>query len=145
MKGKLIDSLENKYMKKNVPEFAVGDTVKVSVRIIDEAGKERVQAFTGTVIAKQGSGLSETFSVHRVAYGEGMERLFFLHSPLIADVEVTRRGSVRRSKLYFLRGTRGKAAKVKSRFMQMPKKSAHAQQEPVAEEATDSETKEIAI
>ena len=115
-KHSLIQNLEKQYMKKETPDFRVGDTVSVSIRILEEGGKERLQVFTGTVIARNGSGLSETFSLHRVAYGEGMERVFFLHSPLVAGIEVDRRGSVRRSKLYYLRGKSGKAAKIKGRF-----------------------------
>jgi large subunit ribosomal protein L19 len=114
-KHSLINKLESQQLKKNIPSFHVGDTIKVHTRII-EGDKERVQVFTGTVIARKGSGLSETFSVHRVAYGEGMERVFMLHSPRIAKIEVTKEGVVRRSKLYYLRGTSGKAAKVKGRM-----------------------------
>lgn len=110
----IIDRLQEKQLKKSQPAFHVGDTVKVHTRII-EGDKERVQVFTGTVIARRGNGLSETFSVHRVAYGEGMERVFPLHSPRIAKIEVMKEGDVRRSKLYYLRGTSGKAAKVKGR------------------------------
>jgi large subunit ribosomal protein L19 len=115
MKNQLVQKLEKKQMKKNVSLFRVGDTVKVHTRII-EGEKERIQVFTGTVIARKGSGVSETFSVHRVAYGEGMERVFPLHSPRIAKIEVLKHGHVRRGKLYYLRGTSGKAAKVKGRI-----------------------------
>ena len=111
----IIQKLESQQIKKNIPSFGIGDTVRVHLRII-EGDKERLQVFTGTVIARKGSGLSETFSVHRVAYGEGMERVFMLHSPRIAKIEVTKEGHVRRSKLYYLRGTSGKAAKVKGRY-----------------------------
>lgn len=111
----IIQKLESQQLKKNVPNFGIGDTVRVHLRII-EGDKERLQMFTGTVIARKGSGLSETFSVHRVAYGEGMERVFMLHSPRIAKIEVMKEGHVRRSKLYYLRGTSGKAAKVKGRY-----------------------------
>jgi ribosomal protein L19, bacterial type len=111
----IIEKLDQKHLKKDIPNFEVGDTVKVHTRII-EGTKERVQVFAGTVIAKTGSGLSETFSMHRVAYGKGMERVFALHSPKIAKIEIVRKGRVRRAKLYYLRGTQGKAAKVQSRF-----------------------------
>lgn len=111
-KSTIIQKLERQQLKSNVPAFHVGDTIRVHIRII-EGDKERTQVFTGTVIARRGSGLSETFSVHRVAYGEGMERVFLLHSPRIAKIEVMKEGDVRRSKLYYLRGTSGKAAKVK--------------------------------
>lgn len=110
----VIEKLEKTQLKNSIPRFHVGDTVRVSTRII-EGDKERVQMFTGTVIARTGSGLSETFSVHRVAYGEGMERVFLLNSPRIAKIEVTKEGDTRRAKLYYLRGTSGKAAKIKGR------------------------------
>lgn len=113
-KHQLIQKLEKKSMKKNAGNFHVGDTVKVHTRII-EGEKERIQVFTGTVIARKGTGISETFSVHRVAYGEGMERVFPIHSPRIAKIEVMKEGHVRRGKLYYLRGTSGKASKVKGR------------------------------
>lgn len=111
----IIEKLESQQLKKEIPFFQVGDTVKVHLRII-EGDKERVQVFTGTVIARKGTGLSETFSLHRVAYGEGMERVFMLHSPRIAKIEIIKEGDVRRSKLYYLRGTSGKASKVKRRL-----------------------------
>lgn len=111
----VIQKLETKQLKKNIASFCIGDTVRVHTRII-EGEKERIQVFTGTVIARKGAGISETFSVHRVAYGEGMERVFLLHSPRIAKIEVMKEGDVRRSKLYYLRGTSGKASKVKARI-----------------------------
>lgn len=111
----IIEKLEKQQIKQTITPFCVGDTIKIHLRII-EGDKERLQVFTGTVIARRGTGLSETFAVHRVAYGEGMERVFMLHSPRIAKIEVTKEGQVRRSKLYYLRGTSGKAAKVKGRF-----------------------------
>lgn len=114
-KAIIIQKLEASQLKSEVCQFRVGDTIRVHTRII-EGEKERVQVFAGTVIARKGSGLSETFSVHRVAYGEGMERVFLLHSPRIAKIEVVQEGAVRRSKLYYLRGTSGKASKVKPRF-----------------------------
>ncbi|HEV8051074.1 MAG TPA: 50S ribosomal protein L19 [Parachlamydiaceae bacterium] len=111
----VIQKLENKQLKQNITSFRIGDTVRVHTRII-EGEKERVQVFTGTVIARKGAGASETFSVHRVAYGEGMERVFLIHSPRITKIEVIKEGDVRRSKLYYLRGTSGKASKVKARI-----------------------------
>lgn len=114
-KAAIILKLEQNQLKNDIATFNVGDTVKVHTRII-EGEKERIQVFTGTVIARKGCGLSETFSLHRVAYGEGMERVFLLHSPRIAKIEVIKEGQVRRSKLYYLRGTSGKASKVKGRI-----------------------------
>lgn len=115
-KSEIIKKIEKEQMRKKLPAFRVGDTVRVHTRII-EGEKERVQIFTGTVIARRGTGVSETFSVHRVAYGEGMERVFPLHSPRIAKIEVVKQGKVRRGKLYYLRGTTGKAAKVRGHHM----------------------------
>ena len=99
-------------MKTELPKFNVGDTVRVHVRI-REGARERIQMFEGTVIAKQHGGIQETFTVRRLAHGVGIERVFPIHSPTVADVEVVRRGRVRRGKLYYLRGRVGKAAKVK--------------------------------
>lgn len=98
--------------KQSLPKFNVGDTVRVSVNI-REGERERIQMFEGTVIAKKGSGVSETFTVRRVSYGVGVERVFPIHSPNVKAVEVVRYGKVRRSKLYYLRNRVGKAAKVK--------------------------------
>ena len=99
-------------IKTEVPKFNIGDTVKVSVNI-REGQRERIQNFEGTVIAKRGSGISETFTVRRVSYGVGIERVFPVHSPNVVDVQVIRTGKVRRAKLYYLRDRVGKAAKVK--------------------------------
>ena len=98
--------------RKNVPDFHIGDTVNVSVRIT-EGDKERVQVFNGVVIARRGSGMSESFIVRRIIGGEGVERTFPLHSPKIADVEVVSRGKTRRAKLYYLRQRVGKATRLK--------------------------------
>ena len=98
-------------MKKELPSFSIGDTVKVGVRI-REGKTERVQMFEGTVIAIKGSGISKTFTVRRVSYGVGVERVFPLHSANVDSVEVIRKGKVRRAKLYYLRGRVGKAAKI---------------------------------
>lgn len=102
-------------IREDKPEFSIGDTVKVSVKI-REGERERIQMFEGTVIARRGSGVSETFTVRRVSYGVGVERVFPYNSPNVADVEVVRRGRVRRSKLYYLRDRVGKAAKVKEQL-----------------------------
>ncbi len=102
-------------VKKEVPVFNIGDTVKVSVRI-KEGERERIQAFEGTVIAKKHGGVSETFTVRRFSYGVGVERVFPLHSPFVEKVEVVRRGKVHRAKLFYLRQRTGKAAKVKQKL-----------------------------
>ncbi|MBR0413341.1 MAG: 50S ribosomal protein L19 [Eubacterium sp.] len=99
-------------VKDNAPKFNIGDIVRVSVNI-REGSRERIQMFEGTVIAKKGSGVSETFTVRRISYGVGIERVFPLHSPNVVDVKVIRKGKVRRAKLYYLRDRVGKAAKVK--------------------------------
>lgn len=99
-------------LKAEIPAVEIGDTVKVHVKI-REGEKERVQVFEGTVIARRGSGISETFTVRRISYGVGVERVFPIHSPNVAKVELVRHGRVRRSKLYYLRDRVGKAAKVK--------------------------------
>ncbi len=111
----LIEEFEKEQCKKDVPAFDIGDTVRVSTKIV-EGEKERIQVFQGTVIARKGKGLSETFSLHRVSYGEGMERVFYLHSPRIVTIQVIKKGDVRRAKLYYLRGTSGKASKVQEKI-----------------------------
>ncbi len=102
-------------VKNELPKFNIGDTVRVSVNI-KEGERERIQMFEGTVIARRGSGVSETFTVRRVSYGVGVERVFPIHSPNVKGVEVVRQGKVRRSKLYYLRDRVGKAAKVKEKI-----------------------------
>lgn len=109
-----IDVVEERYRRDDVPEFGPGDVVRVHVKVV-EGGRERVQPFEGTVIARQGGGTSETFTVRRVSYGVGVERTFPVHSPRIERIEVMRRGRVRRAKLYYLRGRSGKAARIRER------------------------------
>ena len=101
-------------MKSEVPEFGIGDTVRISVNI-REGERERIQMFEGTVIAKRGSGVAETFTVRRVSYGVGVERTFPVHSPRIDKIVVARRGIVRRAKLYYLRNLTGKAARIREK------------------------------
>lgn len=110
----IIKSIEQEQLKDNVPEFKAGDTVVVNYRII-EGSRERIQAFEGTVIKRQGGGIGETFTVRRLSYGVGVERTFPVHSPRIAEIKVVKRGKVRRAKLYYLRSRQGKAAKVKEK------------------------------
>ena len=109
----LMNAIEEGY-KKEVPPFQVGDTVKVFVKVV-EGDKERIQPFEGIVIARRGSTIRETFMVRKVSYGIGVERIFPVHSPAIDRIEVLKRGSVRRAKLYYLRAKKGKAAKIKDR------------------------------
>ena len=108
----IIEQINKENLKPEVPSFNVGDTVKVSFKVI-EGTRERIQVFEGIVIAKRHGGISETFTVRRLSFGIGVERTFPLHSPKVADIKVVRRGKVRRAKLYYLRGRTGKAAKVK--------------------------------
>ena len=108
----LIKTLTAQYMKPELPAMRVGDTVRVTVRV-NEGNRERTQAFEGTVIAKKHGGIEETFTVRRISYGIGVEKVFPLHAPSIEKVEVVRHGKVRRAKLYYLRDRVGKAAKVK--------------------------------
>lgn len=110
----IIKMIEDEQLKQDIPSFNVGDTVKVHYRV-KEGTRERIQIFEGTVIKRQGGGARETFTVRRISYGVGVERTFPLHSPRIEKMEVTRKGKVRRSKLYYLRGRQGKAAKVKEK------------------------------
>ena len=107
----IIDELS---MRIDVPDFRPGDTVKVHVKVV-EGNRSRIQVFEGIVLARQGGGLRETFTVRKVSFGVGVERTFPLHSPILARVEVLTRGDVRRAKLYYLRGRVGKAAKVKEK------------------------------
>lgn len=108
----LLKALESEQLKEDVPEFSVGDRVRVHVKVV-EGEKERIQAFEGTVIARKHGGINETFTVRRVSYGEGMERIFPLHSPNIDTIEVLTKGAVRRAKLYYLRERSGKASRIR--------------------------------
>jgi len=110
----IIEQLEKEEMErlgKAVPEFAPGDTVKVGVKV-KEGERERIQAYEGVVIARSGAGLNESFTVRKISFGEGVERVFPIHSPVVASIDVVRRGKVRRAKLYYLRERRGKSARI---------------------------------
>ena len=109
-----LDQVEAAYLRDDIPDFNPGDTVKVHVRVV-EGGRERVQVFEGAVIARDGGGLSETFTVRKVSFGVGVERIFPLHAPIIQSIEVTRKGKVRRAKLYYLRDRVGKATRIKEK------------------------------
>lgn len=118
--SKLIQQIEAAQMEgKKIPEFNPGDTVIVNVKV-KEGTNERIQAFEGVVLAKRNRGLNSAFTVRKISHGEGVERVFLTYSPLLASIEVVRRGNVRRSKLYYLRGLTGKAARIKEKLM--PKK-----------------------
>jgi large subunit ribosomal protein L19 len=107
----VLKSLEGKHLKENIPDFNTGDTLRVHVKIV-EGDKERIQVFQGTVISRAGGGVSESFTVRKVTAGIGVERVFPLHSPNLSKIQVMKRGKVRRSKLYYLRGLKGKKARI---------------------------------
>jgi len=110
----LLKSVETEQLRNDIPDFRPGDTVRVDVKIV-EGTRERVQSFQGVVIKRRGSGLNETFTVRRVAYGVGVERCFPVHMPRVEKIEVVSKGKVRRAKLYYLRKLSGKAARIKKR------------------------------
>ena len=110
-----MQELEQAQLKNDLPEFGPGDTVRVQVRV-KEGDRERLQAFEGVVIAKRNRGLNSSFTVRKISYGEGVERVFQTHSPRVASIEVRRRGDVRRAKLYYLRSRTGKSARIKQKI-----------------------------
>ena len=110
----IISVLEQEQLRKDIPDFRPGDTVKVHVKVV-EGNRERIQVFEGVVIGRQNGGVRETFTVRRVSYGIGVERTFLVHSPRLAKIEVVRHGVVRRAKLHYLRGLTGKAARIRER------------------------------
>ncbi|HKF87411.1 MAG TPA: 50S ribosomal protein L19 [Propionibacteriaceae bacterium] len=112
--SKLINELDSASLRHDVPSFRPGDTVKVHVKVV-EGNRSRIQVFAGVVISRAGEGVREAFTVRKVSFGVGVERTFPVHSPIIDHIEVDRRGDVRRAKLYYLRGLRGKAAKIKEK------------------------------
>ena len=122
-----LDFIEKAQMRTDIPEFAPGDTVRVQVRIKESETKERLQVFEGVVIARKGSGIRETITVRKTSFGVGVERIFPLHAPVVARFEVTRRGRVRRAKLYYLRNLRGKAARIKELDTRQATKAASGQ------------------
>ncbi len=110
----IIETLEKEQLRSDIPEFAPGDTVRVHAKIV-EGSRERIQMFEGVVIGRQGTGVRETFTVRRISYGIGVERMFPVHSPRIEKIDVLRKGIVRREKLYYLRNLTGKAARIKEK------------------------------
>jgi large subunit ribosomal protein L19 len=111
----ILDTINKAQLKSNIPDFIPGDTVRVHVRIKESENKERLQAFEGVVIARRGKGVCETITVRKTSFGVGVERIFPLHATIIDHIDVIKRGRVRRAKLYFLRGLRGKAARIRER------------------------------
>jgi len=110
----IIEDIEQSQLRDDIPDFSPGDNVKVHVRVV-EGGRERIQIFEGVVIARNGGGLRETFTVRKVAFGVGVERIFPVHAPIVSEIEVVRRGAVRRAKLYYLRDRVGKATRIKEK------------------------------
>ena len=108
---KTTDLIDSDQLRDDIPDFQAGDELKVHVRVV-EGGKERIQVFQGDVIARQGGGLHETYTVRKLSYGVGVERTFPVHTPTVSKIEVVKRGDVRRAKLYYLRGRRGKSARI---------------------------------
>ena len=140
MINKILEQVEQNYLKKDAPQFTVGDTVDVHTRIV-EGEKERIQIFSGTVIMKKGRGINETFTVRRIVNNEGVERIFPLHSPFISKVVVKRGGETRRAKLYYLRERVGKAVKlVEKQRPATAKKGA----KPAGSAAESAESRELA-
>ncbi len=113
--SKIIEALENEQMSKKIPEFSPGDTIIVQVKV-KEGVRERLQAFEGIVIAKRNRGLNSSFTVRKISHGEGVERVFQTYSPAVSEIQVKRRGDVRRAKLYYLRGRTGKDARLKEKI-----------------------------
>jgi large subunit ribosomal protein L19 len=122
---------------RQIPEFAPGDTIRVSVKVV-EGTRERVQAFEGVCIARKNRGINSAFTVRKISYGEGVERVFPLYSPQITEIEVMRRGRVRRAKLYYLRGRTGKAARISERRDERPAKNGQADEAARAGEVDDA-------
>jgi len=122
MTNALLEKLTSSRLRTDLPEFRPGDTIRVHVRI-REGEKERLQAYEGTVIARNNTGISETITVRKISFGQGVERIFPLHAPVVDHIEVVRTGKVRQAKLYYLRGLRGKAARLKERA---PRQSARS-------------------
>src|SRR3982751_4918261 len=129
MTNKLLEQVEQAYLKKDAPQFQVGDSIDVHTRIV-EGDKERIQVFSGTVIMKKGSGMNETFTVRRIVNNEGVERIFPLHSPFIAKVLVKRSGETRRAKLFYLRNRVGKAVRLTEQRKVVKAKAPAAPREP---------------
>ena len=133
------DQMDKIVAERSIPDFSAGDTIKVDVKIV-EGDKERIQAFEGLCIARSGGGLNESFTVRKISYGEGVERIFPIFSPKIAGITVLKKGKVRRAKLYYLRDRRGKSARIVEKI-QVSKKDTKTQvDQPVSKEVTEDTT-----
>ena len=133
------DQMDKIIASRAVPDFSAGDTIKVDVKIV-EGDKERIQAFEGLCIARSGGGLNESFTVRKISYGEGVERIFPIFSPKIAGITVLKKGKVRRAKLYYLRDRRGKSARIVEKIQVSKKDSKTQVDEPVSKEVTEDTT-----
>ena len=133
------DQMDKIIAERAIPDFSAGDTIKVDVKIV-EGDKERIQAFEGLCIARSGGGLNESFTVRKISYGEGVERIFPIYSPKIAGITVLKKGKVRRAKLYYLRDRRGKSARIVEKIQVSKKDSKTQVDEPVSKEVTEDTT-----
>ncbi len=133
------DQMDKIIAERSIPDFSAGDTIKVDVKIV-EGDKERIQAFEGLCIARSGGGLNESFTVRKISYGEGVERIFPIFSPKIAGITVLKKGKVRRAKLYYLRDRRGKSARIVEKIQVSKKDSKTQVDEPVSKEVTEDTT-----
>ena len=133
------DQMDKIVAERSIPDFSAGDTIKVDVKIV-EGDKERIQAFEGLCIARSGGGLNESFTVRKISYGEGVERIFPIFSPKIAGITVLKKGKVRRAKLYYLRDRRGKSARIVEKIQVSKKDSKTQVDQPVSKEVADDTT-----
>ena len=133
------DQMDKIIAERSIPDFSAGDTIKVDVKIV-EGDKERIQAFEGLCIARSGGGLNESFTVRKISYGEGVERIFPIFSPKIAGITVLKKGKVRRAKLYYLRDRRGKSARIVEKIQVSKKYSKTQVDQPVSKEVTEDKT-----
>ena len=133
------DQMDKIIAERSIPDFSAGDTIKVDVKIV-EGDKERIQAFEGLCIARSGGGLNESFTVRKISYGEGVERIFPIFSPKIAGITVLKKGKVRRAKLYYLRDRRGKSARIVEKIQVSKKDSKTQVDEPVSKEVAEDTT-----
>ena len=133
------DQMDKIIAERSIPDFSAGDTIKVDVKIV-EGDKERIQAFEGLCIARSGGGLNESFTVRKISYGEGVERIFPIYSPKIAGITVLKKGKVRRAKLYYLRDRRGKSARIVEKIQASKKDTKTQVDQPVSKEVTEDTT-----
>ena len=133
------DQMDKIIAERAIPDFSAGDTIKVDVKIV-EGDKERIQAFEGLCIARSGGGLNESFTVRKISYGEGVERIFPIFSPKIAGITVLKKGKVRRAKLYYLRDRRGKSARIVEKIQASKKDTKTQVDQPVSKEVTEDKT-----